>query len=127
MISIKLQINFIEITLQHACSSVNLLNIFRTPFPRNNSGWLLRILVSCFLLVLGFIDFCILSQKFLFFLEKLSFGFCLVNYDYGAHLAVDHSSVYSYRKMFLLFFSLTLSLISGMKPSFSIHISTKAI
>ena len=32
MISIKLQSNFIEITLQHGCSPVNLLNIFRTPF-----------------------------------------------------------------------------------------------
>ena len=30
-ISIKLQDNFIEITLRHGCSSVNLLYIFRTP------------------------------------------------------------------------------------------------
>ena len=41
VISIKLQSNLIEITLQHGCSSVNLLHIFRTPFPRNTSGWLL--------------------------------------------------------------------------------------
>ena len=41
VISIKLQSNFIEITLRHGCSPVNLLHIFRTPFPKNNSGRLL--------------------------------------------------------------------------------------
>ena len=40
-VSIKLHSNFIEITLLHGCSPVNLLHIFRTPFPRNTSGWLL--------------------------------------------------------------------------------------
>ena len=43
--SIKLQSNFIQITLRHGCSLVNLLRIFRTPFPKNTSGWLLLILV----------------------------------------------------------------------------------
>ena len=38
---LKLQSNFIEITLQHGCSPVNLLYIFRTPFSKNTSGWLL--------------------------------------------------------------------------------------
>ena len=33
--------NFIEITLRHGCSPVNLLHIFRTLFPKNTSGWLL--------------------------------------------------------------------------------------
>ena len=28
-------------TLRHGCSPVNLLHIFRTPFPRNTCGWLL--------------------------------------------------------------------------------------
>ena len=32
---------FIEITLGHSCSLVNLLHIFRTPFTKNTSGWLL--------------------------------------------------------------------------------------
>ena len=41
VISINLQSNFIEITLRHGCSPVNLLHIFRIPFPRNTSGWLL--------------------------------------------------------------------------------------
>ena len=37
--------NFIEMTLRHGCSPVNLLHIFRTPFPRNTSGWLLLFFV----------------------------------------------------------------------------------
>ena len=32
---------FIEITLGHGCSPVNLLHIFRIPFPKNTSGRLL--------------------------------------------------------------------------------------
>ena len=43
-ISITLQSNFIEIALRHGCSPVNLLYIFRTPFPKNSSGWLLLII-----------------------------------------------------------------------------------
>ena len=35
--------NFIEIALLHGCSPVNLLHIFRTPFPKNISGGLLRL------------------------------------------------------------------------------------
>ena len=30
-----------EIALWHGCSPVNLPHIFRTPFPKNTSGWLL--------------------------------------------------------------------------------------
>ena len=41
MISIKLLCDFIEITLRHVFSPVNLLHIFRTPFRRNTSGCLL--------------------------------------------------------------------------------------
>ena len=37
-ISIKLQSNFIEITLRHGCFPVNLLHIFRTPLLTNTSG-----------------------------------------------------------------------------------------
>ena len=36
----KLLSNFIEITLSHGCSPVNLLHIFKTPFQQNTSGWL---------------------------------------------------------------------------------------
>ena len=41
VISIKLLSNFIEITLWDECSPVNLLYIFRAPFPRNTYGGLL--------------------------------------------------------------------------------------
>ena len=41
VISIKLLCNFVEITVRHECSPVNLLYIFRTPFLQNTSGWLL--------------------------------------------------------------------------------------
>ena len=41
VISKKLQNNFIEITLWHACSPVNLLHYFRTPFNKKTSGRLL--------------------------------------------------------------------------------------
>ena len=37
----KCDFNKVEIALRHWCSPVNLLRIFRTPFPRNTSGWLL--------------------------------------------------------------------------------------
>ena len=40
-ISIKLLCNVIEIALRHACSPVNLLCIFRRPFSKDTSGWLL--------------------------------------------------------------------------------------
>ena len=46
VISIKLQINFIEIALRHGCFSVNLLHIFRKPFIKNASGRLLLLLIS---------------------------------------------------------------------------------
>ena len=39
-ISIKWH-NFIEIALPHGCSPENFLHIFRTPFPRSTSRWLL--------------------------------------------------------------------------------------
>ena len=45
-ISIKLLSNFIEITLRRGCFPVNLLHIFRTPFPKNTSGWLLLLLLG---------------------------------------------------------------------------------
>ena len=35
----------IQITVRHGCSLVNLLNIFRTPFPRNTYSYALRALM----------------------------------------------------------------------------------
>ena len=43
MISIKLLCNFTGIALRHGCSPLNLLHIFRKPFPKNTSGWLFLI------------------------------------------------------------------------------------
>ena len=40
-ISIKLLCNFIEITLRHGCSPVNLMHVLRTPFLKKTSGRLL--------------------------------------------------------------------------------------
>ena len=47
-ISITLQCNLIEIALRHGCSTVNLLHIFRTPFPKNTSIWLLLTECTCY-------------------------------------------------------------------------------
>ena len=41
VISVKLLCSFIEIALRHGYTTVNLLHIFRTPFPKNTSGRLL--------------------------------------------------------------------------------------
>ena len=41
MISIKLLCNFIEIALRRGYIPVDLLHIFRAPFPKNIFGWLL--------------------------------------------------------------------------------------
>ena len=38
---LKCDFNKVALQLQHGCSPVNLLHIFRTPFPANTSGGLL--------------------------------------------------------------------------------------
>ena len=43
--------NFIEIALRDGCFPVNLLNIFRTPFLKNNSGWLLLYFIEDLVLI----------------------------------------------------------------------------
>ena len=52
----KVQSNFIEISLLHRCFPVNLLHIFRPPFPKNTSGWML------FSLFLNEINFFVLFK-----------------------------------------------------------------
>ena len=47
VISIKLHSNVIEITLQHECSPVNLLHIFRIPFLKGTSEWFLLDISIC--------------------------------------------------------------------------------
>ena len=46
VILIKTLCKFIEITLRHGCSPVNLLRIFRTSFTKNTFGRLLLIMLS---------------------------------------------------------------------------------
>ena len=46
VISIKLQSSFIEITLRHGCSPVNLLHICRKRFLSNTYEWLLLYFLS---------------------------------------------------------------------------------
>ena len=48
---LKLISNFIEITLRHGCSPVNLLHIFRTSFLKNTSARLL-LRVDCIIFLL---------------------------------------------------------------------------
>ena len=77
-ISIKLQSNFIEITLQHGCSPVNLLHIFRAPFLGNTSGGLLLKFKSCGdglqkTQIKSLLSVCISKRTFFFlFLSALS-------------------------------------------------------
>ena len=60
LISIKLLCNFIKIRLRHACSTVNLLHIFRTPFHKNTLEGLLTLaqVFSC--------EFCEISKNTFF-------------------------------------------------------------
>ena len=61
-ISINLLCNFMEITIRHGCFPVNLLHIFRTPFPKNTSGRL-PLRVNVFMHKLGFRLYCIQCEK----------------------------------------------------------------
>ena len=42
----KVASNFIEITLRHGCAPINLLHIFRTPFPKNTSEGLILLFIK---------------------------------------------------------------------------------
>ena len=62
VISIKLLCNFAEITLWHGCSPVNLLHIFRTPFPKNTSGRPLLILLYSISVIVCLTLICLFVQ-----------------------------------------------------------------
>ena len=68
----KCQSNFIEYTLRHGCSPVNLRHIFRRPFPKNTSWWLLLILLDFFTFFVRDcgILFCYRSSRLKVFCEK---------------------------------------------------------
>ena len=81
-ISIKLQSNFIEIAFRYWCSPVNLLHIFRTPFPKNTSGRLgLDIVILETIVILSKSFQCISSTnkditKFYVRIRFLEYYFC---------------------------------------------------
>ena len=54
---LKIRSNFIEITLRHECSPVILLYIFRTPFSKKTSGWVILNQVTCLANVRSKTDF----------------------------------------------------------------------
>ena len=78
-ILIKLQSNFIEITLWNWCSPVDLLHIFQTPFPKNIFGR--QLLTCCFSL---------------FFKQELGWGKswlshnCLVMLSHKQHVKIGY-------------------------------------
>ena len=64
-------------------------------------------------------NFCTFKSSVLVLCRNsVFFSFCLVNSKCGAYQAAEHDFVHSYPKMFLLFFSLILGLVSGLKSSF---------
>ena len=69
VISVTLLCNFIEITLRHGFSPVNLLHIFRTPFPWNTSRWLLLIKPHNIFPKLS--HFCLTIRYSLFYMLRL--------------------------------------------------------
>ena len=88
VISIKFHCNFIEITLRHGCSPVNLLYIFRTLFPENTVGvyfWMKKgafeiIATMAFWQVMHLTTWCALGGHIVCdFMYKLrSSGFCMI-------------------------------------------------
>ena len=84
VISIKMQSNYINITLRHGCSLINLLDIFRTPFPKNTPG--------------GLLLFCYVLKP-----NNMSVQF-LFNFAYGSFL--------DYSKMLKSIFNCTIKFIS---------------
>ena len=51
--------NFIEIKLQRGCSPVNLPHIFRIPFLKNTSGWVLLCLEG----INDFLEHCEMKRR----------------------------------------------------------------
>ena len=76
VISIKFQSNFIEITLRHGCSPINLLHIFRTSFPKNTSGWLLlNVAVKWLSSMIWLIKCCKIQQNNYLYFQRIIYIF----------------------------------------------------
>ena len=81
VISKKLFCNFIEITLQHGCSPVNLLHIFRTPFPKKplDSYFYMMLKISILWLYnITFLRIRVHCNKNYFLLKQICFLLILV-------------------------------------------------
>ena len=86
VISVKLLCNFIETTLRHWCSPVNLLHIFRTPFSKNTSGGL-RLSEA----------FGGLSETFMKFFENLQRPMALLKH--GSHTLSNSRSPLEFKEV----------------------------
>ena len=92
VISIKLQSNFIEITLRHGCSPVNLLSIFRTPYNNTSEGSASELSCSNYFRSLGVVVFTpvtVLNKSL--FLKYLTFAFPIDKYhlNFWRHLNIN--------------------------------------
>ena len=77
VILIKLQSNFIEITLRHGCSPVNLLYVFRTPFLKKTYGQpLLSMSTKLIFTSKEFFFFRVITIKFYYRLRSSRPMFC---------------------------------------------------
>ena len=86
-----LQSNLIEITLQHGCPPVNLLHVFRTPFPKSTFWWLLLSIVN--LVVKRRRDF----PRFLaMFIQKLLISSLLLYINFHNNMFSDNDTALSY-------------------------------
>ena len=83
--SIKLLWNFIEITLRHECSPLNLLYIIRTPFSNNTSELLPLYLVntSALLVENSYRQVATSNHSALFFLKKV---WLVINFSYVSEI-----------------------------------------
>ena len=130
--SIKLLSSFIEITLRHGCSPVDLLHIFRKPFTKNTSGWLLLIVLMStfhvkwlsFLASIKDIDInCILIDWLIFECGKLFLVRLNLTYFYQ-HIFINLSSEFNMflSTCFYLSYFYQLEIINYTIPSRHVYI-----
>ena len=93
----KLLCNFIKIALRHGCSRVNLLHIFRTPFPKNTSGRLLvysthSLCIVIFIVLSVLIVHCLLKilKRFKEMCRQMKSFRCFIKWPLKSALFLDH-------------------------------------
>ena len=109
VISIKLLCNFFEITLRPGCSRVNLLHIFRTPFPKNTSGRLLvysthSLCIVIFIVLSVLIVHCLLKilKRFKEMCRQMKSFRCFIKWPLKSALLSRSWITHSQIKCFLL-------------------------